>query len=432
MLKKNETEKKVVATSLVLTDGTLAETVITGKGSQFAIYQNGIVTYQSTISVDGQTLAPLPKTNRLVKHGVMHFPEQATAYESKEQLVEEITQYIHRYVDITPQFERVAAYYVLLTWVYDAFNECPYVRFQGDFGSGKSRALLVIGALAYKAVFASGASTVSPIFHILDSYRGTLIFDETDFRFSDAKTDIIKILNNGNSKGFPVLRTMVSVTKEFEPQAFNVYGPKLVAMRANFEDEALESRFITEYMSNRVIRADISINLGNQYLTEASAIRNKLLMFRFQNRNKVKIDSSLQSESLSLRANQIVLPLLSLIDDEEHKQQVLAIVARGMETIIERRRESVEARVVGVLHQLMSDVPERPVALGLLTYRLVSKFGHDITRPLTSRYVGSILKKLGISTYKTSGVYVVPYGEKDTVLQTVKMFGLTVGDERER
>src|SRR3546814_8513070 len=42
------------------------------------------------------------------------------------------------------------------------------------YGSGKTRFLLVIGALAYKAFFGSGASTVSPLFHIQDAFRGTL------------------------------------------------------------------------------------------------------------------------------------------------------------------------------------------------------------------------------------------------------------------
>jgi hypothetical protein len=58
-------------------------------------------------------------------------------------------------------FRKIATYYILLTWVYDAFNELPYLRLRGDFGSGKTRALIVIGSLCYKSFFASGASTVS-------------------------------------------------------------------------------------------------------------------------------------------------------------------------------------------------------------------------------------------------------------------------------
>ena len=101
-------------------------------------------------------------------------------YGSEAELVEEIRKFIHRYVDLSEMFENVATHYVLLTWLYDAFNELPYLRLRGDYGSGKTRALLTIGSLCYKGFFASGASTVSPIFHTLDAFRGTLIFDEAD------------------------------------------------------------------------------------------------------------------------------------------------------------------------------------------------------------------------------------------------------------
>ena len=95
-------------------------------------------------------------------------------------------------------------------------------------------------ALIERADFASGASTVSPIFHTLDTFRGTLIFDEADFRFSDEKSQLVKIFNNGNVRGFPVLRTMISASRVFNPRAFNVFGPKIVAMRKAFDDPALE------------------------------------------------------------------------------------------------------------------------------------------------------------------------------------------------
>ena len=78
-----------------------------------------------------------------------------------------------------------------------------------DTGSGKTRFLLTAGSLCYKPIFASGASTVSPLFRILDSMRGTLIVDEGDFRFSDEKAELVKILNNGNGRGLSRLAQRV-------------------------------------------------------------------------------------------------------------------------------------------------------------------------------------------------------------------------------
>ncbi|MDR3405955.1 MAG: hypothetical protein P4L99_25945, partial [Chthoniobacter sp.] len=78
----------------------------------------------------------------------------------KREVLEEVRAFIHRYVDLPPTFEAIAVHYVLLTWVYDAFSDLPYLRFRGDFGTGKTRALLTIGSLCYKPFFASGASSL--------------------------------------------------------------------------------------------------------------------------------------------------------------------------------------------------------------------------------------------------------------------------------
>src|SRR5205085_10842443 len=127
-----------------------------------------------------------------------------------------------RYVDVSPLYEKLASYYVLLSWVYDGFNELPYLRLRGDYGTGKTRFLLTVGSLCYKPIFASGASTVSPLFRIIDAIQGTLVIDEGDFRLSDERAEIVKILNNGNARGFPVLRSEVTSSREFNPTAYTV------------------------------------------------------------------------------------------------------------------------------------------------------------------------------------------------------------------
>ena len=220
-------------------------------------------------------------------------------------------------MDLSPTFEQIAAHYILLTWVHDAFNELPYLRLRGEYGTGKTRGLLAIGSLCYRPFFASGASTVSPIFHTLDRFGGTLILDEADFRFSDATSEIVKILNNGNVKGMPVLRTMQNREKEFNPRAFRVFGPKIIAMRGSYDDPALESRFLTEEMGLRPLRKDIPISQPSALKDEALALRNRLLHFRFCHLFDTKPDPSALLAGVEPRVNQIALPLLSLVDDPE-------------------------------------------------------------------------------------------------------------------
>jgi len=57
----------------------------------------------------------------------------------------------------------------------------------------------------------------------------------------------IKILNNGYRPGFPVLRSD-KVNGRWRPRGYQVFGPKLIATRFRFQDEALESRCLTTEM----------------------------------------------------------------------------------------------------------------------------------------------------------------------------------------
>ena len=392
----------------------------------FAIYRGDEVSIASSLDTDtGERLVPVPATNNLIKHGALLLPEKPEPFGSVAELIESIQEYVHRYVDLSERFQRIASYYVLLTWVYDAFNEVPYLRLRGDFGSGKTRALIVIGSLCYKTFFASGASTVSPIFHTLDTFRGTLIFDEADFRFSDEKSELVKIFNNGNAKGFPVLRTAMTAKKEFDPRAFNVFGPKIVAMRRSFEDQALESRFLTEEMGQRSLRDDIPINLPNVQKEEARSLRNRLLMYRLQSLERIKIDESLVDPSLSPRLNQILVPLLSIIDDEQLQEEVRDSVKSFDQDLYAERSASAEAGILEILAEILSERGKTSIPVSEVTAAFVSRFGGEYDRPITNRFVGGILRKrLRLSTYKSHGVYVVPATEKPKVDQLCIRYGV--------
>ena len=313
------TQKSVPTVSAVLAEGILVEMVYARHENRtgFAIWTNGACQLTDSFKDDaGRRLVPYSPDNNLIESKVVLFPSEPLDYGSQTELVEEIRSYIHRYVDVSDVFELIASTYVLFTWLYDGFNELPYLRLKGDFGSGKTRFLQTVGSLCYRPIFTSGASTVSPIFHMLDRFGGTLLLDEADFRYSDEKADIIKILNNGNMRGMPVLRASMNRQREFDPRVFNVFGPKIIAMRGPFDDAALESRFITHETSGRELRKDIPINLPSTSEDEALVLRNKLLMYRFRNWGRYEPRSALVDRSLAPRINQMFVPLLSIIEDK--------------------------------------------------------------------------------------------------------------------
>jgi hypothetical protein len=115
---------------------------------------------------------------------------------------------------------------------------CRTLRALGDYGTGKTRFIQTIGALCYRPMFVSGATTVSPVFRLLDAFRGTLVIDEADFNNSDAENEIIKILNVGYYRGGVVLRSEKDPDSDvYFPSVNEVYGPKILATRKPFQDQ---------------------------------------------------------------------------------------------------------------------------------------------------------------------------------------------------
>lgn len=411
MKTSQESQRALPTVSHRFPDGTLIELVYDPemKKTQLAVGGPREPDLHDTYALpDGTRLKPFSASNNLIKHQVLLLASRPEPYGTLADLVQRIDAYLHRYVDVGDAFRTLASYYILLTWVYDAFNELPYLRLRGDYGSGKTRALFVIGSLCHKAFFASGASTISPIFHMLDTFRGTLIFDEADFRFSDEKAELVKIFNNGNVRGFPVLRTAVTPKKEFEPRAFNVFGPKIVAMRRSYEDEALESRFFTEEMGRKALRTDIPISLPDSQRQEALALRNALLWYRFAMLPLLFAHEALVDPTVSPRLNQILVPLLSIIEDEQDREVIRHLV-EGQDVVRQApRRESLEGVLLQVLSECFESKEVLSVSVGALTARLIDRVGETENRPLTTRYVGYLLRaRLGMETVRRQGKYLV-------------------------
>jgi hypothetical protein len=414
--------------SRVFRDGTLLELLHRPdtNTTAFAVWREGAWSIEKQWKgSDGELLVPFSPTNNLLKNNVVLLPSEPLDYGNEEQLLRDIGAFIHRYADLTPAFENVAIHYVLLSWLYDAFNELPYLRLRGDFGTGKTRTLLTIGSLCYKAFFASGASTVSPIFHTLDAFRGTLIFDEADFRFSDERAEIVKVLNNGNVRGLPVLRTMINHRREFNPQAFHVFGPKVVATRSDYADKGLESRFLTEEMGGRRLRGDIPINLPQTFADEARLLRNKLLLYRFHTRGRAILDESLVDPSLEPRLNQILVPLLSVVSTPKLREELRAVAAAAQSGLLEARGFSAEAHVLQILADLIADPAHEAISVGTIAGRMAERYGGEYDRPITNRWVGGILRaRLSIRAFKSHGIYVVPPSEYEKVELLCSRYGI--------
>ena len=314
----------------------------------------------------------------------------------EDQLRAELLEFIDSYVELPTGLNRVAVEYVLLTWVFDAFDELPYLSFRTpDMGRGKSRALETIGSVCYRPIFCGGGSTAAATLRLVHQYGGSLVCDEMDQRDTELASEVNKIFLQGFQSGRPLVRCS---GEDNEPTPFRCFGPKLFALRKGFADDALESRMISITMTQRT-RKDIPINLPRRrFDDESRALRNKLLAWRCCNLAKVAISPALADPTLEDRFNQIGLPLLSLARTDEDRRLIRAALAGQQDDIAQSRSESWQGEVFGAILRLylVGDIVRPSAVAHEVNRRRSEADGIDIGKLrfiLTREKAGSIIRR---------------------------------------
>ncbi len=385
---KEDRERYV--SGFVLPDGTVGEMVVDNDERFFIVGFNGSV--RKAYQHDTAKVTYLPTNDALVGE-VVHFASTATPYHSQARLFSEIQAFIHRYLELPADFEEIASLYVLLTWVYEFAPSIPYLRVIGDWGTGKTRFLQVAGAICFRPIFASGATTPAPIFRILEQFRGTLVLDEADFRDSSSWMEMVKLLNNGYRPGMPVLRADKENGKWY-PRSYQVFGPKLIATRYPFKDEALESRCLTAEMMP-LTRDEIPRILPPAFNTEVHDLRAKLLTFRLANLTQLKgktFGNELLEPNLQPRLQEILIPLKAMLNGDRSMAEALAgFVHRLQERLFTRRRESYDGKVLAAIVELHSE------GSALTSQNIAEHISQtdDEAADLSADKVGRVTKKLG-------------------------------------
>jgi len=397
--KLDETEERNrFVSGFILSDGTVGEMVVTGDERFFIIGFNGSV--RKAYQHDTPKFTYLPTYDALVGE-VVHFASTAIPYDSQALLFKEIKSFLHRYLELPADFEEIASLYILLTWVYEFAPSIPYLRVIGDWGTGKTRFLQVAGAICFRPIFASGATTPAPIFRILEQFRGTLVLDEADFKDSSSWMEMVKLLNNGYRPGMPVLRADKENGKWY-PRSYQVFGPKLIATRFPFKDEALESRCLTSEMEP-LTRDDIPRVLPPSFDTEVNDLRAKLLTFRLANLIKLKgrtFGNELLEPNLQPRLQEILIPLKAMLNGDRSMVEALAgFIHRLQYSLFSRRQESNAGRVLAAIIEVHRQGEE-------LSSKCIAEKANQMDEeapPLLAEKIGWQTRRLGLEKTRIPG-----------------------------
>lgn len=258
-----------------------------------------------------------------------------------------VMKFANTYFDADPPFQAVAAYYVILTWVYDCFTEVPYLRMVGPYGTGKSRFVNTYGFVCYRAIRAAGSSSVSPIFRTLHLLRGTLVMDEINAPDKSTDPELEMVFKLGNQKLSPAILRTGGDGKTLFPEGFRVFGPKVFGAIKPFSDPATDSRCITYRASLATTRDDIPAALGEDFLGQARELRRELMTFRMARwQSEVAINPADVDKTLEKRSQQIASSLFALIDDVAVRESITAMLREQEGEMRGEREFSMEAKAL--------------------------------------------------------------------------------------
>ena len=135
------------------------------------------------------------------------------------------------------------------------------------------------------------------------------------------------------------------------------------------------------------------INMSSSYKEEALHIRNKLLLFRFRNLNKRMPEESLVDRTIEPRLNQIFVPLLSIIEDPEAIDDLRELARRYNREMIADRGTEMEAQILEVIRDILdSPYPVRLTVKDIASW-FADRHGSDYEKKVTSKWIGSVIRK---------------------------------------
>ena len=118
---------------------------------------------------------------------------------------------------------------------------------------------------------------------------------------------------------------------------------------------------------------------------------------------------------------------MSVVSDDTLRSELRSMAQEAQRNIVADRGLLVEAQALEILAELMSSSQRPVVPVSEIATGLIERYGGEYDRPITNRWVGSILRKrLNIRTYKSHGVYVVPVQERSKIELLCTRYGINV------
>jgi hypothetical protein len=148
-------------------------------------------------------------------------------------------------------------------------------------------------------------------------------------------------------------------------------------------------------------------------------------MYRFRSRFAVGVDASFTADGLEARVAQIIRPLLAVAEDEMSRERMIEWARVQSGSLREERGATLEADLLAVLNEMRLE--NVPLVVRDIAARFAERFGADLERPVSPRWIGTQLRRrLSLAPIKSHGSYMIPssqFARLDALLQRYGVAG---------
>ena len=346
------------------------------------------------------------------EHNLMKSPSEIEEYGTTKELWKEGSDLVADYVALDKEINFIVVWAMFYLSSWDRFDTSMNIIIRGSHGKGKSRLEDMFRWMVPRTLNACVCSSIAVLFRASAGLKPLILFDELTLNPKNPDFDsFVAIWNAGFKSDSGVIRNEARGGLKFKLKFFELHSPKIAILKGASPEQAFESRCLVIkmppgnkaawdlYTKRRAEGIDI-LELGDDFKERAQSFRNKLVMWKFRNWDRLKnvTGEFVLPGQASMRLFQVLNPMLTVINDKEENMKLFKYAQRG-----EKQREGEETPEIDIavfkliwrrltgpikdpldLKTLLSELMEEATALGITdAYKITSqKLGYIVKHKL--------------------------------------------------
>ena len=268
---------------------------------------------------------------------------------STQEVFEDVLAEFKRFLDLEEIYQVLLTAATMLSYVQERFETTPYIYLLGDNESGKSHAITLLNALAYRPLYGASIPEADLYTYLGDGeFTPTILEDE--IQGIERDVDKAKIWKVGYKRGAKIPRIKIKSNGEREIEYFEPFCLKFAAGEKLIKVKGLRERFIIISMVEGDPEKDYYE--GDDYERFAE-IRNKLLLWRLDKLTDPSF-GKLDLPWLRKRMRELHQPLLAVLKETRHYPLFENFVKKMIDERIKAKRDSFEGFLTRIVARVIA------------------------------------------------------------------------------